>query len=236
MALIAECGDRRHVQQPRILRSVRRMAGRAALCPHRSVFKRKWPAHIGVALGADRVLVFGGSLVVGQERPVHIVAVGALDQTFIHLVVNGHVELSLLVCVALVAERGLRGLEQLLFLATVDVVATGAADVGLGMRRTVEVGVRARVALQAGGVNLFLRVLGGVEDLGDVAAAFNVSAARTMATFAVHAGLAVLRRKLGVRIALELFGHLFVAGSAYIAADIGIGSCILGLRDGRFGG
>ena len=65
--------------------------------------------------------------------------------------------------------------------------------------------------LQAPGVHLFGRGLGGVEDFGNVATAVNVSAARTMASFAVHTGLAVLCRKLGVRIALELLGHLVVA-------------------------
>ena len=64
MALVAQQGDRRHVQQPRILRSVWRVAGGAALSPDRSMLEGKWPAHIGVALGADRVLVFSGPLII----------------------------------------------------------------------------------------------------------------------------------------------------------------------------
>ena len=44
-------------QQPWILRAVRRMASDATLGPDRSVLEGEWPAHIGVALGADGVLV-----------------------------------------------------------------------------------------------------------------------------------------------------------------------------------
>jgi hypothetical protein len=40
-----------------------------------------------------------------------------------------------------------------------------------------------------------------------------------MASFAVHTGLAVLCRKLGVRIALELLGHLVV-----LAAESALGA------------
>jgi hypothetical protein len=41
-----------------------------------------------------------------------------------------------------------------------------------------------------------------------------------MAAFAVHAGCAVLCRKLGVRIAFKLLGHLFMASGADFAANI----------------
>jgi hypothetical protein len=96
--------------------------------------------------------------------------------------------------------------------------------------------MRARVALQAGGIDLFGRGLGRVEDFGYVPAAFNVSAARTVATFAIRTRHAVLVHKLCVRIALEFLGYFFVAGRTNITAYIGAGCSVLCLRSGRLGG
>src|ERR1019366_10826639 len=103
-----------------------------------------------------------------KEGAVDVVAVGALDQAFVHLVMYRHAELRLLISVALVAERWLRRLEQLFFLTAVDIVAADATHVGLAMRRAVEVWVRSRVAALALRVQIFSRSLGGVEDLDDV--------------------------------------------------------------------
>ncbi len=85
------------------------------------VLIHKWPAVLHVALGADRVLIGRGLDVVVPEGAVNIMAVAALDQALIHLVMEGHVEERLHVVVALEAERGLRGLQQLLCLAGVNV-------------------------------------------------------------------------------------------------------------------
>ncbi len=197
-----------------------RVAGCASLGPDWSMLEGERSAHIGMALGADRVRILSRPDIVGKEAAVHVVAVGALDQALIHLVMDRHIELRLLVSVALVAERGLRRLEQLLFLAAMDVVAADAAYVSLCMRRAVKIWVGSRVAAFARGVNFFSCCLGRVEDLGDVATTFNVGSARTMAALAVHAGRAVLSSKLGVRVACELLGHFFVASSADFAANI----------------
>ena len=78
----------------------------------RDVFIDERPARLGVALGADRVLVGRGLHVVGQEGAVHVVAIAARDQAFVHLVVERHVERRLSVGVALEAERRLRSLQQ----------------------------------------------------------------------------------------------------------------------------
>ncbi len=104
VALAAKHIDRRHVQQPRILRAMRRMAGEATLALHRGMFVDKWSALFRVALGADGVLVSGGAQIAVAETAVHIVAVVAIHCAFIHLVVEGHGELRLHVVVALEAE------------------------------------------------------------------------------------------------------------------------------------
>ncbi len=116
---------------------------------------------------------------------MHVVAIAARDQAFVHLVVKRHIERRLSVGVALEAKRRLRILQQLFFfLALVNAVATGTADVRLGVGRAVEVRVRSRVTGQALGVNFFGRVLRGIEYLARVAAAGHVLRSGTMAALA----------------------------------------------------
>ena len=88
------------------------MARSATFRLYRRVLIHKRTANFGVALGADRVLVSSGLQVAVPEGAVRVVTVAALDQALIHLVVEGHVELRLLVGMALEAELGLRSLEQ----------------------------------------------------------------------------------------------------------------------------
>ena len=185
VALVAERVDGRHVQQAGVLGTVRRMASQTPLGLDRDVFKDERPARLGVALGADRVLVGRGLQVVGSEGAVHVVAIAARDQAFVHLVVERHIERRLSVGVALEAERGLGSLQQtFFFLALMNAVAADTADVRLGVGRAVKVRVRCRVTGQALGVNLFGRVLRGIEYLGYVAAAGNVVGTGTVAAFA----------------------------------------------------
>src|SRR5271169_4411151 len=181
VALVAERGDGRHVQQPGVLGTVRSVASQTSFGLDRDVFIDERPARLGVALGADRVLVGRGLQVVGSEGAVHVVAIAARDQAFVHLVVEGHIERRLSIGVALEAERRLRSLQQrFFFLALMNAVTANTADLRLGMGRAVKVRVRARVTGQALGVNLFGRVLRGIEYLGYVAAARYVVRSRTV--------------------------------------------------------
>ncbi len=125
---------------------------------------------------------------------MHVVAIAAHDQAFVHLVVERHIERRLGVGVALETERRLRSLQQMfffLFLALMNAVAAGTADVRLGVGRAVKVRVRSRVTGQALGVNLFGRVLRGIEYLGYVAAPGNMVRPGPVTTFA-----ALMRRFL----------------------------------------
>jgi hypothetical protein len=89
---------------------------------------------IGVTLEADGVLRGIRTHLLGLHRAVYVVAIAALDQAFVHSMMEGHVELSLLLEMASVAELGLRFLEQKLArLRMVRRVARGAADVVLGV-------------------------------------------------------------------------------------------------------
>ena len=63
-------------------------------------------------------------------------------------------------------------------------MATGAANPGPGVRRPLKVRVRPAMAAQAGLINLFRRHLADLLNLGDIAAAFDVSFAGPMAALA----------------------------------------------------
>ena len=64
IALVAERGDGWHVQQAGVLGTVRSVASQTPLSLDRDVFIDERPARLGVALGADRVLVGRGLHVV----------------------------------------------------------------------------------------------------------------------------------------------------------------------------
>lgn len=227
VALVAQRVDARHVEQAGVLRTMRAVASCAAFSLDGSVLINEWPAHFGVALGADRVLIGRRFQVAVPEGAVDIVAVAALDESFVDLVVERHIKCRLGIGMALETKRRLRSLQQSLIVALVNGVTADAAYVCLGMRRAVEVGMRAGVAAEALLVHFLGRVLRRVEDLGDVATTGHVLAACAVAVLASDACAAVHQRHLGVRIGCEALGDFFVAGGASIGAHE------LSLRGGR---
>ena len=147
-------------------------------------------------------------------------AIAALHQALIHLVVEGHAEGRLHVRVALEAERGLRRLQQLLFvLARVNAVAADAAHIRFCMRRALKIRMCSRMAAQALFIHFLSRVLCGIKDFGYVAAAVNVGLACAVAVLAGHTVAAVHLRHLGVRIVGKLLAHLFMAGDASLGPN-----------------
>jgi hypothetical protein len=221
------------IEQARIRSSMGRVAGYAALGLDYVVLIDKGPRSFRMALHADRILLRGGLEAFLFECSVRIVAIGALHQAFIHLVVKGHGELRLHIGVALVAERRLRRLEQSLFLARVNVVAAQAANVTFGMRGAIEVLVLALMAAQALGVDIRNARGRGVEDLGLVAACLHMRFSRAVAVFASHALAAVHLGHLGVRVGREALGHFFVTGRAHLGADKVPRRGVLALGRGR---
>ena len=230
VALVAERVDGRHVQQAGVLGTVRSVASQTSLGLDRDVFIDERPARLGVALGADRVLVGRGLHVVSSEGAVHVVAIAAHDQALVHLVVERHIDRRLSVGVALEAERWLRSLQQIFFfLALMNAVTADTADLRLGVGRAVKVRVRTRVTGQARGVNLFGRVLRGIEYLACVAAARHVLGTGTMAAFAPLMGGSSfgIERGLPVRCLRPSVINFLVTGLA------GLGSYIFGRFRGR---
>jgi hypothetical protein len=64
-----------------------------------------------VAARADGVLICSGTQIVVAEGAVRVVAIAALDEPFIHAMMEWHIESRLYIRVALIAELGLVGLE-----------------------------------------------------------------------------------------------------------------------------
>jgi len=147
VALVAQRVDVRHIQQSGVLRTVRRMARQATFSLDCGVLINKGSAGLRVALGANCVLISCGFQVVVSEGAVSIVAVRALHESLVHLVVERHIERRFYIGVALKTESRLRRLEQR-FLLAVDFVAANAADAALGVGGTIKVGVCAGMATE----------------------------------------------------------------------------------------
>jgi hypothetical protein len=109
-----------------------------------------------VALGANHILVSSGSQVVVSECAVNVMTVAAFDQSFVHSMVEWHIECWFHIGMALKAKRRLSSFQQLLLVrAGVYAVAACAANATPAMRRTQEVGMRSGVATQARSVYIF---------------------------------------------------------------------------------
>jgi len=100
--------DIARLEHVRIRRAVRRMAGLAAFHLDRLMLVDKWPALIGVAGKAHRVLGGRGADLLGLDCAVRIVAVAALHKPLVHAVVKRHFECGFLGQMAAVTKLGLR--------------------------------------------------------------------------------------------------------------------------------
>ena len=95
MALQAEQVDVAELQHVGIWSAVRQMARLASIDLYGRMFVNKRSLLVRVALEADRILRGGSPHLLGFDRAVHVVAIAALDQPFIHPMMEGHVELRL---------------------------------------------------------------------------------------------------------------------------------------------
>ena len=86
---------------------MRQMAGLTSVDLHRLVFENKRSLLVRVAFEADRILRGRSPHLVGLYRSVHVVAIAALDQSFVHAMVERHVELRFLLEMAPIAKLGL---------------------------------------------------------------------------------------------------------------------------------
>jgi hypothetical protein len=213
------------------------MACDATLGLDHVVLVDKWACGLGVALGADRILLRARLQALLVERPVGIVAIGALDESLFHFVMEGHVELRPGIGVALEAELRLRNLEQvLLVFAGVYAMAAYTADIGLAVTGALKVGVLTLVASQAACIHFLGIGFGGVEYFGNVTAAIHVRLARSVAVLAGDAVLAVRESEPAVGVGGETLAHFFVACGAGFGSYKLRSSRVLGLRASRLCG
>jgi len=187
VALQAEQVDVADPQHVRIGAAVGNMAGRASFDFHRLVLEDEWSLLIGMAREADSILRRRGPDLFRSDGAVHVVTIRTLNQTFIHAMVEGHLELGLLLQVAGVTKLRLRFHQQKFFgLRMVRRMAGDTTDVVLRVYRVdgVHVLSAAGVAAQTARIDSLRRSILEHEDLGLVAAARYVFRARTMAAFA----------------------------------------------------
>lgn len=221
------------IEQVWIWPSMPKVASSATFALHGGVLINERTSRFGVAPDTKGVLLDGWPAALYFVSAVRVVAIGALNQSLIHLMVDGHGELRLDIGVALVAERRLRRFEQGLHLAMVNIVAAGATYIARGVIRVVKAPVLCQVALQAPGVYFLGGSVCGVEDIGFVAA-FNMCLAFTVAIRATDPVAALHSRRLGMRIAGKVAGNLFVAGGANVGAHGNLRSRVLLLLCGRY--
>jgi hypothetical protein len=88
------------------------MARLTSIDLHRLVFENKRPLFVCVALKADCILRRRSPHLVGLDRAVDVMAIAALDQPFIHAMMERHVELRFLLQMAPIAKLGLGLYEQ----------------------------------------------------------------------------------------------------------------------------
>ncbi len=199
---------------------MRKVTRGATFCLDHRVLVYERPGGLRVAFRANRIHLRRGTKVLAIECAVGVVTVGALDKALFHLVVVGHVELRLRTGMALEAEGRLRGGQQLIFnLAVVNAVAGCAAHIVFAVGGPLEIGVLTLVAGEAPGVHFFGGRLGGIEDLGSISAAFDVSFARSVAALAGNTALSVGLGEFGMRIRSESFAHFLVTRRAGILPD-----------------
>lgn len=161
---------------------------------------------------------------------MRIMAIDALYEAFVHTMVEGASELLLDLEMAGEAELRLSFLQkELRFLGVVWVVAIGAADIILQVRRAAEIGVFSTVLVAAQAARA--DVLGGrvleSEDLRFVATTLNVFLARPVASLATVPFGTAPRIKSGskMRRRFELLEktlrrHVLMAGLASFLADV----------------
>ena len=182
----------RTFQQARIGRSVRCVACRTPFNFDRFVFKGVRSGFVRVAREANQILRPCSAQLARLETAVLIVAVRALHQSLVHAVMEGTVELLLLVQVACVAQIRLPSFQQKLALfGMVRVVAVGAAHSILQVDGTREIAMlfAILVAVQAARAYLLRRNALERENLGLVASALDMFLPRTMhASQPCHSG------------------------------------------------
>ena len=166
---------------------MRSVARYAAFYLHRFVLVDERSGFVRVALVAHQVLRYRRSQLPRQESTVRIVAVAALDHSFIDSVMEGSIKLLFRLEMAAVTElRRLLLQQELAFFGVMRRVAVDAAHVVLQVRRpsVIAVLLSVGVASQAALADFLGRGILECKDLRLIAATFDVCLPWTMARLA----------------------------------------------------
>ena len=209
---------------------MRNVARQATLDFYGLVLENKGPLLVGVAGKADGILRGRGADLFRTSSAVRIMAIGALQQTFVNAMVKRHFELCLLLQMAGVAELRLR-FDQQEFLGTgvVRGMAGNATDIVQRVNRVDRIHVlrSASVAGHAAGVDFLGGSVLESKNFRNVAATGHVSCARSvagLATLQIRAFLGVQRGdevRRGFEVAEEAFcRHVCVASLAGVGTHV----------------
>ena len=201
------------------------VAGFASINLDGRVLVHKRTLLVGVARKANFILGGGRTHLLWPDRSVDIVAVAALNQSFVYSMVERHRKLRSLVQMAGVTKLGLSLDEQKFFrFGVMRRMARNATHVVLGMFRIDGVHMLGAtgVASQTAGVNFLRRAIFKDEDLGDVTASRHVSRSGTVTTLASLMRRAALRIQccLPVRTLLPSVVNILMTGLAYFRPNV----------------
>lgn len=225
VALEAKHIDIAELEHVRVGRSVRGVARRASLGFYRRMFKDERAVLVDVALKANRILSSRSAHLLGCCGSMRIMAIAALNESFVHTVMEWHAKLRLLLQMAGIAKLGLcLHQQEFLGFCMMGRVAGDAAHVALSMQRVHRIHVLGAtgMARQAAVVDFFGRMILEDEDLRYVAASGDVRRPGTMATFTSLVGWPPFRIKccFPVRGLLPAVVNVLVAGFASLCSDI----------------
>lgn len=226
MALQADGVHVASIEQAWVWGSVRCVAKDAAFRLHGRVLEGEGTHLFRVAFDADGVTRVGGSQELVLSAAVWAVAVGALEQPLVDLMMHRLGELAADIGMAGVAESWLRSFEQAdLLLWSMHGVAAEAANFAFrvsGAKEVVVIAVKL-VATQAALICFFRRGDGEAEDLGLISAGVYVGLAWAMAAFAggwLRSFVLTFYFEFPVGVGMEAIGLRDVAEFTGFGADV----------------
>ena len=208
-------------QHPWVSRTVRTMTTLASLGLHWYMLVDERPLFVSVALVANLVSTWQRADLTQVGSAVRIVAVAALDESFIDSVVIGPAEIRARRGMTAVTKLGLFLNQQILrLLSEMGRVAVEASDVAIAMGRLAEVSLllAGSMATEATCARLLARETLEADDLADVPAPIDVSGARPVTVLTTV--LAFFQEREVARTFKVLVVNIVMAGLAGVRSDV----------------
>ncbi len=209
---------------------MRGVAKRTAIRPDRLMLVDERTCCFCVTAYADRIACDAAMQSLVLEGPMRIVAIAAIYQPFIHLVMKGLRKSRLHISVAGITKLRLRDLEKAgLVFKFVNAVATRATYACIAVCGALEIRMCRGVAFQALFISCLRCGFAKPEDFLYIAATLHMLSAGPVAAFAGDTFASMHQRQARMRILGKLVHHIFVAGHAGVGAQV-IGGFIRSCR------